>query len=596
MKKSTNTFVYSTLDSSNGEIRLIRLQPASEFAADIHCEIFHANLETEPYYEALSYAWGDPKITSIISVDGHEINVTVNLVSALRHLRLSDKARILWVDAICIDQQNITEREEQVALMGRIYRSAVRDLLWLGEDNGLDEHAATLLKRWSKRHLLAADVRPWNADEMCEWENMFANPETKERLINGLRKLLDHPTVWNRIWIIQEVVLAREVHVVYGFHIFSWVALQIFIEAKFDTWGIAQGLKELEELSFSGSRAFGVLRCRSNFRDGDTRSLIELWDSFGSYAATDIRDNVFAMLQLAKDDFGIRPDYSKQLINLYCEVTRLCILHMENLDILKLPQLYSKDELTNTSNFLPSWVPKFGVASRPSCLSLTTFVDFAAGIAYPSKLNLTKIKRDDDPRTLRLNRVLLGTVLPVSLSIDIHTWLLEDLVIGFREIKKEASVALIYSTEQQLFEAYWITLLLDQHSRSIGKLLRINSDPPFYRKLAPIFSNDRYSIDIEELDHAKKFLDILRPASRGTKFGVASSGHLMMTTLVAKEGDVICILYRDRAPMIICPVSIEGEEQKYRLVGPAYVHGFMGGEGISMQEKGLLEEREFNII
>jgi hypothetical protein len=90
--------------------------------------------DTQPIYEALSYAWGDAKVTSPIFLESCPFQATVNLVSALRHLRHEDNTRTLWVDAICIDQSNIQERGHQVAFMAKIYSMAECDILWLGDD------------------------------------------------------------------------------------------------------------------------------------------------------------------------------------------------------------------------------------------------------------------------------------------------------------------------------------------------------------------------------------------------------------------------------------------------------------------------------
>ncbi len=128
------SYVYQPLDDATQSIRLIRLQPASSFGSDVHCDIYHVTLDTQPIYEALSYAWGDAKVTSPIFLEGCPFQATVNLVSALRYLRHEDKTRTLWVDAICIDQSNIQERGHQVAFMATIYSMAECDILWLGDD------------------------------------------------------------------------------------------------------------------------------------------------------------------------------------------------------------------------------------------------------------------------------------------------------------------------------------------------------------------------------------------------------------------------------------------------------------------------------
>jgi hypothetical protein len=134
MDQTSNSFKYKPLDVAAQEIRLVRLLPGSG-QEPICCSLNHAFLaHAASSYEALSYSWGDPKATLPISLDGTTFQVTENLESALRQLRLEDRHRTLWIDAICIDQANRKERECQVQLMGRLYTSARRVLVWLGDE------------------------------------------------------------------------------------------------------------------------------------------------------------------------------------------------------------------------------------------------------------------------------------------------------------------------------------------------------------------------------------------------------------------------------------------------------------------------------
>lgn len=86
----------------------------------------------------LSYVWGDPGDTDRITVDGCDFQATRNLIGGLRRLRSSRDARILWVDAICIDQANNQEKTQQVGMMAKIYMSASSVQIFLGESGILD--------------------------------------------------------------------------------------------------------------------------------------------------------------------------------------------------------------------------------------------------------------------------------------------------------------------------------------------------------------------------------------------------------------------------------------------------------------------------
>jgi hypothetical protein len=92
-----------------------------------------ASLESNPRFEALSYTWGDKKNQKHIVLNGDTFLIRENIEAALRRLRYTNKLRILWVDAICVNQRDDIEKNEQVLLMRQIYESAERVCIWLGE-------------------------------------------------------------------------------------------------------------------------------------------------------------------------------------------------------------------------------------------------------------------------------------------------------------------------------------------------------------------------------------------------------------------------------------------------------------------------------
>lgn len=144
------SYKYSPLKPAtgpDGEFRLLTILPGPE-GGNIRCTLEHVSLTSPPRYEALSYTWGDPKgyLCEVpakgnpkrhytIRIDGHHARVTYNLHSAIQELRHRISPRVVWVDAIYIDQKNNAERSEQVQLMAKIYSQASRVLVWLGEDD-----------------------------------------------------------------------------------------------------------------------------------------------------------------------------------------------------------------------------------------------------------------------------------------------------------------------------------------------------------------------------------------------------------------------------------------------------------------------------
>jgi len=128
-------FSYRPLDPSRIQIRVLQVHAAPESSTStVHCTIKHVSLLDRPLpqYEAMSYAWGDPSLRCSIILDGFPTDVPASSEQALRQMRMEDNLRTIWIDAICINQRDVEERSQQVAMMADIYRSTVRVLVYLG--------------------------------------------------------------------------------------------------------------------------------------------------------------------------------------------------------------------------------------------------------------------------------------------------------------------------------------------------------------------------------------------------------------------------------------------------------------------------------
>jgi hypothetical protein len=124
-------WVETPLDTETNCIRILRLGKGSG-DMPIICDLEVVSLDADPYYEVLSYVWGDPKETRPITVGGVAFNATVNLFDFMRCLRLPDQDRRIWADAICIDQLNEVEKSYQIGLMTKVYRLATEAHIWFG--------------------------------------------------------------------------------------------------------------------------------------------------------------------------------------------------------------------------------------------------------------------------------------------------------------------------------------------------------------------------------------------------------------------------------------------------------------------------------
>ncbi|KAK3338614.1 heterokaryon incompatibility protein-domain-containing protein [Lasiosphaeria hispida] len=176
-----------------GSVRLLRLLPNSDQNSPIECRLitFPAldSGSTHPY-ESLSYVWGSDDSKRPIYVDRNELYVTANLHVALSHLRHCLLERMLWVDAICINQSDNVEKGQQVQLMAKIYSKASRVIVWLGEAADGSDQALEAIRA-------AADEQPANFPvDKTNW--------------GAILTLLDRGW-FERIWVLQEVAAARHV-------------------------------------------------------------------------------------------------------------------------------------------------------------------------------------------------------------------------------------------------------------------------------------------------------------------------------------------------------------------------------------------------
>jgi len=152
--------------------RTLHLQPALDASAPLRFKFGVHSPDSDEEYEAISYTWGEPTLVHPVYLDDRShVKVTKNLDGALRRFRDATKVRILWADAICINQRDNEEKSTQIPLMARIFRNAQRVLAWL--DGGVEtERGMRLLGEWSRipRHSVTRN-RLWHGEPyMSAWD------------------------------------------------------------------------------------------------------------------------------------------------------------------------------------------------------------------------------------------------------------------------------------------------------------------------------------------------------------------------------------------------------------------------------------------
>lgn len=389
-------------------IRLLELF-ADDGGEILQCRLKETPLDGIPVYEALSYVWGDPKNTKPICCNGEEMQITQNLASALRKLRFSSTnppeqtkdpdvagefkelplnqgekssglshklSRMLWVDAICINQQNVTERSQQVQLMREIYSRATGVVVFLGTDE--DGHASKAIPMIKKvNDYLSAyqkvvesirenDTAPtWLKGrghftfDMCDAALQSHGFEAIWSSIRAFFQLL----WWKRIWCVQEVYMAQTVVMVLGDDSIDGKAVAAFTQWYFrehvfyDAQGVVSDLAS--QLNDPG---IGIAYNTFNHRNLDAKQLHYVCEDFKSLQATDPRDKVYGLLGLwrpaSTHEAKLEVDYNKPVSEVYADVAMLAIRSREDLFVLRFVDHDVEYNFQKGDSF-PSWVPRW---------------------------------------------------------------------------------------------------------------------------------------------------------------------------------------------------------------------------------------------
>ncbi|RDW77958.1 hypothetical protein BP5796_05810 [Coleophoma crateriformis] len=249
--KNIKEFRYERLSNMRKRIRLLELMAGKRETSEVECQLFEGEIkngrvyrrksdkdenEIEVKFEALSWSWGAelPEYQILIRRGGkrQRKKASKDLVWALRYLRYQDKDRILWIDAICIDQQNVDEKNHQVQMMSQIYGYADRVCVWLG----LDDKESNMAINFIKKEILQLE----QFDELCTNES---NSEKWQSLL-----LLMQRQWFFRRWVVQEIALANDAMIYCGPDQISWkdfsVAVELFVEVETATHRLSEVMKK----------------------------------------------------------------------------------------------------------------------------------------------------------------------------------------------------------------------------------------------------------------------------------------------------------------------------------------------------------------
>jgi hypothetical protein len=386
------TFEYRAIELDKG-IRLVTLHRRLPYL-QVQITLKEVSLDSAPLYEAISYTWGEPQRTKKIFVNGLPFYTTPSTFNVLRSRSNPWKTRVLWIDSICINQEDVAERSSQVLLMGEIYRCCSRAIVCLG--GGLGSIIASI-SAISLIHDLDSDS-PWDISTMRVHEREknvleFLSLLRLPLLVNLLRHLW-----FCRVWVVQEVAHPKIVHVVYGGLYLDWSFFEKLAETciKSDMTRLIQPLPGGHEARAAVGNVHIMVTVRQSIQMGETiqkiqqmlrdprmlnllkfskdgkeglktedaeweenrrklSSLKKLLKQFADLKCSNDLDKVYALLGLTTDgshkDFI--PDYTKHPETLFVEVA-LYLLSMDHpFRILCIAGIGHRRKYED----LPSWAP-----------------------------------------------------------------------------------------------------------------------------------------------------------------------------------------------------------------------------------------------
>ncbi len=584
------------------------------------CRLIRVPLDKAPRYEALSYTWGHSSDRFTLYQEPNEsdgsdtaktiFEITKGLYEALVQLRKESESRMLWVDAVCIDQENLKERGEQVKIMKQIYTRAARVLVWLGpEDDETPVALQTITKL--KDHIISRGLSFETLKSIKDEDPYSEMLGLTEQHVLGvesltiLRQIYQRPW-FQRIWVVQEVTAggsASEVHI--GPHAIPW-----------DDLGMAA--LWLEALHWQSPMPFETHGQRNALVMWQGRLLAKetpppLLDEARSFLASVSLDKVYALygfsaFQQLFERFGFTPDYTISAQELYKLVTLLAIKSSQTLEIL---HYIDHPELSDGESGWPSWVPRWDEPTLHWSFPLQDYV------LYNRKAQgVLSLSGDPQGDILRLKGVIIGHSTEVAQYIDWTSANKEATIQNpaaltqFWDATSQGQDLPSHSKEKSFTGlAQALTAGLDWDYNSTAKnSARHTADAIEY--LLHIFAATSPSDSNQPSSALHTHLLSLRqthPHGNRLRYQqsivwICSNRRLFYTNrglfglgpLAIQPGDIAVILYGGYTPFVLRPRA-----GYYQLLGECYLHDMMDGEALELCKrgsgKGELEETTFEL-
>jgi hypothetical protein len=613
-------FCYVPLDHQKPSIRLLDVL-YSEQKGEPVCQLKTVYLDENPSYIALSYCWGYGKRevdARFIYANGERtiLRITTHLQRFLSQLIANHPEHslrpLLWIDAICIDQDNVEERNSQVKLMKAVYQQAESVTVWLGEESPQTNAAMDLIPQ-----LVHAEERAkeHSGDTDISYAARQHNPNKlglpkESAYVHFVALLLNE---WfTRVWIIQEVAMAKQAYLTYGPRSVRWddFAKAFLFLFKLDVYIQDPGLYE-GHFAQAITSVLGIIDARDARKQGQNRTLLGTLLRCRPSRASKAEDKVFAVLGLATDTgseaIDIEVDYAQKVERIYTDTAFTILRHEQNLDLLGVQ--HSPRDITEFN--LPSWVPDWSVwdgtialnrRDRPASLESKDeiYVRHATG-------NTVSIPRlSADGRMLGLHGYVIDQVMEIGMIYDCKDRKLEcnaglgdtpraqqlniHVLLQWEEISKARGGSLYAPTGEPILAAYWQTITAGwrfaEHDLSTSKFSKWDS----YRRpgaslrqflgscitMSSLYAWITFGLSIckQLIKSPPEFgFDGLLTMSSNRRFIQTKKGYMGLAPAETRVGDSVALFKGGGSPLVM-----RREGENWTLVGDSYVHGMMNAE------------------
>ncbi len=559
--------------------------------ASPHGSLGICSLDNPISYDALSYAWGDQEPTFPFKCNGVMFRVPSNLNLALHRIAAPGCSRFLWIDLICINQNDSEEKALQIRLMDRIYGGAGNVVVWLGEaPEGMD----LALRSIPSIQNGLANIGGIALITKANFE-YYGLPAIYSPVWTALGEIF-RSSWFERLWTLQEVVLARKLEVRMGPYFLDWdmlSSLSLRIVKANLVFFVRGGIVRPKDLvdGLAAIRHVELLR-QERSRNGFTAWPV-LLEVARTRACTVGVDRIYAITGLVSEELQryVPIDHTLSIQAVFIGCFKLIIETDPTLYLLYSP--CSRNDALG----LPSWCPNICQASAANPLgTLAEACGYRAGCrTFPNTSSGIKVLSDSD--NIQVHGLNIDTIESV-ISLN-YVWPNHDQPDVARETLEWEAACLkiaqeVYRMPDSVPEEHWRTLIANKLHTAMPCASNLIDD---YHKMKRFLqfrktSSEGVQWSGDEAAAMLNFSTAVEFACRGRRYFSTKNGRVGIGPADALPGDIVCIFFSGPTPYIIRPTQ---SVSTYKFLGESYVHGLMGSEALDMMDQGVIHSASFEL-